>query len=162
MTLNLNTARVMKTTTLLLSIALISWVSSASGQAAYQPEEQRAEIIQTRYSMDESGFVHQVNQFFQRMGGSGKQVPQGPVVIQSFVMLQPEIIYEDSYETESWMTSPFYSHILEADPSIEAWMIQPFGRLVAEERLLLEPWMTMPFGLDESIEIEPWMTERWY
>ena len=65
-----------------------------------------------------------------------------PVVCMSYMIEQADIVYEEVYNTESWMTSPFECSVAEAD-------------------LVIESWMTVPFEAAESIKMESWMTAAW-
>jgi hypothetical protein len=112
--LNLKKARVMKTLNLIFSIALLALATTAFSLGAFLVKFSRAE----------------------------KESSMEPVVSMSFTMDQPDVVYEEAYTTESWMTSPFNCNVSEAD-------------------LPIESWMTAPFEAAESIEVESWMTSAW-
>ena len=83
------------------------------------------------------------------------------VVYMSFVMDQPEVIYEEVYNMESWMMHPFESNVPEMDLNLESWMTKPFNCNYGEADLPVESWMRSPFETTGSIEVERWMTTAW-
>jgi len=78
-----------------------------------------------------------------------------PSVQMTFTLGQAEVVFEEIYSTESWMTRPFASA---ENIEIESWMTVPFESSVVEPDIVLESWMKAPFDMDENIEIEEWMT----
>jgi len=85
-----------------------------------------------------------------------------PVVYMSYTIKQADIIYEENYGAEAWMTSPFECGVAEADPVLEDWMSSPFESRYADAELSIEEWMTKPFEstyAEADLEIESWMTK---
>jgi hypothetical protein len=74
---------------------------------------------------------------------------------------QADIIYEENYYTEEWMSSPFESRYADVDLSIENWMTSPFESTYAEAELILEDWMSSPFEstyAEAELFVEDWMS----
>jgi len=150
----------MNTTTVILSISMMALVSLAYGQQDYHRVERSPEFTHVGYTGEENGFPNKISHFLHRIGWTEKVSPESNVCM-VFIMDQPEIIYEGSYETERWMTIPFERSHMEADLILEAWMIQPFYSQASEEELSLESWMMVSFGWEEFTEVENWMTSTW-
>jgi len=151
----------MKSIKTIFSIALIALATSAFGQGTYHGKEFRTEIVQMNYTTENNKLANKISNFLDKFSQSEKVPSLKPVVCMSFTMDQPEIIYEDSYETEKWMTTPFSISVPEAEPKLEAWMSDPFYSRFVEANPPIESWMSTPFETAESIEIENWMTAAW-
>jgi len=151
----------MKTINLIFSIALLALATTASSQRATNSKEDRAEFINVSYSIENSRMANKIGDFLDRFSRPEKAPYTEPVVSMSFVMDQPDVVYEEAYNTESWMTAPFQGFVSEADINLELWMAVPFNCNVSEADLPVEPWMTEPFEAAESIEVESWMTSAW-
>ena len=151
----------MKSIKIIFSIALIALATSSFGQGSYDGKESRTEIVQVNYTPGNHTIANKIHNFLDKFSKSEKVQTQKPVVCMSFTMDQPEIIYEDPYKTENWMTTPFGISVGEAEPKLEAWMSDPFYSRLAESDLPMETWMSTPFETAESIEIENWMTAVW-
>ena len=62
---------------------------------------------------------------------------------------------------EDWMSDPFRSSHKESDLVMEDWMSVPFRSSLTENELLMENWMSTPFETDteeEALTLESWMT----
>jgi len=85
-----------------------------------------------------------------------------PVVYMSCTIKQADIIYEENYDAEAWMSSPFECSVAESDPVLEDWMSSPFESRYADANLAIENWMTSPFEstyAEAELSIEDWMTK---
>ena len=151
----------MKTINLIFSIALLALATTASSQRTSNSNEDRAEFINVSYTIENSRIANKIGDFLDRFSRPEKAPVLEPVVSMSFVMDQPDVVYEETYNTESWMTAPFKCFVSEADMNLELWMISPFFCNVSEADLPVESWMTAPFEAAESIEVESWMTSAW-
>ena len=151
----------MKPMKTIFSIALIALATSAFGQGTYPGKEYRTETVQVNYTAENRTIANKISNFLDKFTKPEKMPSLKPVVCMSFTLDQAEIIYEDSYRTEKWMTTPFGISIPEAEPKLESWMSDPFYSKLAEADPPIESWMSTPFETAESMEIENWMTAAW-
>jgi hypothetical protein len=151
----------MKSIKTIFSIALIALATSSFGQGAYHGKEFQTETVRVNYNTGNHSIVNKISNFLDKFSKPEKVPSLKPVVCMSFTLDQAEIIYEDSYKTEKWMTIPFSISVPEAEPKLESWMSDPFYSRLAEADLPIESWMSTPFKTAEPIEIENWMTAAW-
>lgn len=151
----------MKTLKLIFSIALLALAITASSQRSISAKEDQAEFVNVSYTIENSRIANKIGAFLDKFSRPEKAASMEPVVSMSFTMDQPDVVYEEAYTTESWMTAPFKCFISEADMNLESWMTSPFNCNVSELDLSIESWMTAPFEAAESIEVESWMTSAW-
>jgi hypothetical protein len=161
----------MKTIKITLITALISLGAISFGQAY------KVQYINAAYSEKSSRFDNLVRNVLNRADGTERDGYKEPVVYMSYTIKQADVIYEEQFDIEAWMTSPFECGVAEADLvledwmsspfesryadadlAIENWMTSPFKSTYAEAELILEDWMTSPFDAADHIEIESWMT----
>ncbi len=141
-----NTAKrkIMKTTKLILSIALVALATAAMGQRTLLMEQsQPNQNDQVAYFTANASEHSNIDIWrYDTEGGTSKKVSwivyEAPVVTRTIFVQQAEILYEEDISTEKWMTAPFESS-------------------VAEEELHLESWMTSPFKAFQVIKVEEWM-----
>ena len=169
--LNLKNARVMKTTKIILSIALVTLTATSFGQLSNFKEKLFAKrtntvaIYTANYTNNESRIETWMHDL--RSWASERRTNDGveaPVVAESFVIESADVVYEETLTIENWMSAPFETDVYEEALTLESWMSVPFETGVYEEALNLESWMTSPFetGLvEEEIAIETWMTAAW-
>ena len=89
------------------------------------------------------------------------QADKEPVEYMSYTYKHADITYEEDYDVEAWISSPFESRYADADLAIENWMTGPFESTYAEADLKIESWMTSPFEstyAEADLKIESWMT----
>lgn len=161
----------MKTMKITLITALIVLGAMLFGQA---------DMDQYTYvdnSETNSRFENLVSNFLSRTERTERDGYKEPVVFMSYTMQQADVVYEENYDTEawmispfecsmddveqvleSWMTAPFESKYADTDMKVELWMTVPFESNYAEAELAVENWMTHPFEAADHIEIESWMT----
>jgi hypothetical protein len=161
----------MKTIKITLITALISLGAISFGQAY------KVQYINANYSEKSSRIENLVRNVLSRTDRTERYGYKEPVVYMSYTIKQADVIYEEQFDTEAWMTSPFECGVAEADLvledwmsspfesryadadlAIENWMTSPFKSTYAEAELILEDWMTSPFEAGDYIEIESWMT----
>ena len=169
--LNLRNARVMKTTKLILSIALVTLTATSFGQLSNFKERMFAKrnntvaIYTANYTSNESrveSWMHDLRSW--ASDRIAKEEPEAPIVIESFVIESAEVVFEEELSMENWMSAPFETNVYEEALTLESWMSAPFETGVYEEALSLESWMTTPFEtelVEEEIAIETWMTAAW-
>jgi hypothetical protein len=151
----------MKTVKLIFSIALITLATTAFCQLSFSDQDLEKELIKVSYTAENSKISHKVGDVLDRFSRPERRSTMEPVVCMSFVIDQPEVVYEEVYNMESWMRHPFGSNVPEVDLSLESWMTKPFNCNFAETELPVESWMRTPFWAAESIEVETWMTTAW-
>jgi len=151
----------MKTLNIIFSIALFALATTASSQRSISAKEDQSKFTNVRYTIEKSKIANKIEAFLDKFSRPEKAPSLEPVVSMSFTMDQPDVVFEESYTTESWMTTPFKCFISEADMDLESWMTSPFNRNVSEADLPIESWMTAPFEAAESIKVESWMTSAW-
>ncbi len=143
----------MKTTRITLITALL-----ALGAVLFAQSNQ-VQYINTGFAEKTIRFENLVNNFLNRTERTDRVGFKEPHVYMSYTVQQADVIYEEVFDVEAWMTSPFESKYADADLSVEAWMTSPFESSYAEAELAIETWMTRPFTVDDYIEIESWMTD---
>ena len=151
----------MKTSKLIFSIVLLALGTAAFSQDSFSDRENEGEFVRVKYTSENSKIVHKVGDFLNNFLRPEKNTYLEPVVSMSFILDQPDVVYEEIYCLESWMTASFLSGVPEADLNLEPWMGKPFNCNFVETGLPVESWMTTPFGAAESIEVENWMTTAW-
>ncbi len=161
----------MKTIKITLITAMIALGAILFGQADMD------QYINADYSEKNSRFENMVRNVLSRTERTERAGYKEPVVYMSNTIKQADVIYEENYDTEAWMTSPFECSVADADLvledwmsspfesryadvdlAIENWMTSPFESTYAEAELILEDWMTSPFDAADHIKIETWMT----
>ena len=167
-TQNLINARVMKTTKLILSIALVALATTSFAQHIFNIErvspKQYHQIA--HFSADKNPENNQIEIWMHDLQGRASKkvswdVYEAPDVTRTLFVEQVEVIYEVVLGLESWMTAPFENDIAEEELFLESWMVAPFENTIVDEELILESWMTTPFEVAEVIELEEWMTAAW-
>lgn len=153
--------RVMKTSKLIFSIVLLALGTAAFSQDSFSERKNGTEFSQVQYTAENSRISHGVGDFLDKFLRPEKTPSLEPVVTMSFILDQPDVVYEEIYCLESWMTAPFQSDVPESDLYMEPWMRKPFSYNILEPGLTVESWMTAPFETVESIEMESWMTTAW-
>ena len=161
----------MKTTKLILSIALVALTATSFGQLSNFKEKMFAKrnntvaIYTANYTNNESRIESWMHDL--RSWASDRRTSEecsAPVVAESFVIESVDVVYEEELFTETWMSAPFETDLYEEALNLESWMSAPFETDVYEEVLVLENWMTSPFDTEiaeEEIAIESWMTAVW-
>ena len=89
------------------------------------------------------------------------QADKEPDVYMPYAIEQADIIYEENYDAEDWMTTPFESRYADVDLAIEDWMTRAFESTYAEADMAIEDWMTNAFEsnyAEADLSIEDWMT----
>ena len=142
----------MRTTKITLITALIAMGAILYGQA------EQVEFMNANYVEESSRFENLVHNYLCLTERSERNGYNEPVIYMSYKVDLVDVVYEEYYSTEPWMTTPFESSVAEADLNVEEWMTRPFGNSVEESKLTIEKWMTLPFEAAEHIEIESWMT----
>jgi hypothetical protein len=145
----------MKTTKITLITALIVLGAMLFGQA------DKGHYIYVDNTEKSSRFENLVNKFRSKTERTERDGYKEPVVYMSYTMHQPDVVYEENYGAEAWMTSPFECGVAEADLDVEDWMASPFESKYADAELAVENWMTSPFEssyAEVDLEIEMWMT----
>ncbi len=66
-------------------------------------------------------------------------------VISTHYIDYADISYENEYNLEPWMTTPFEDVFFEESLNIEPWMNKPFETEELQEELRLEDWMATSF-----------------
>ena len=142
----------MRTIKITLITALIAMGAILYGQAEQVP------FMNASYVEKSSRFENLVDNYLCLTEGIERNGYNEPVVLMSYKVDLVDVVYEEYYGTEPWMTTPFESSVAEADLSVEEWMTRPFGSSVEKSKLTIEKWMTIPFEAAEYIAIESWMT----
>ena len=142
----------MRTTKITLITALIAIGAILYGQAEQVP------FMNASYVEKSSRFENHVHNYLCLTERSERNGYNESVVFMSYTVKLANVVYEDQYNTEPWMTTPFESSVAEVDLSVEKWMTRPFASSVEERKLTIEKWMTIPFEAAEHIAIESWMT----
>jgi len=126
----------MKTTKITLIIALIALGAILFGQAG------QVQYINTSYAEKSCRFENLVSNYLSMTDRAERNGYKEPVVYMSYMVNQADVVYEENYETEAWMTTPFESSVDESDLNVEAWMTAPFK---AGDHIEIESWMTAAF-----------------
>ena len=142
----------MRTIKITLITALIAMGAILYGQA------QELQYMNANYAEESSRFENMPQNYLCLSERSERNGYNESVVFMSYTVNLADVVYEEQYSTEPWMTTPFESIVAEVDLSIEEWMTTPFESSVVEADLNIEKWMTIPFEAAEHIEIESWMT----
>ena len=142
----------MKTTKITLITAMIALGAILYGQT------KEVQFINTNYAVKSSRFENLVYNFQNLTERTERVGYMEPVVYMSYTVKQADVVYEENYGIEAWMTSPFKSSMAETDLDMEAWMVAPFENRYADADLSIEKWMTTPFVDADHIKIESWMT----
>ena len=145
----------MKTIKITLITALIVLGVILYGQA------RQVQYINTDYTEKSSKFENLLDKFLHVTDRTARAGYEEPVVFKSYTVNLADLVYEENYNTETWMSSPFECSMAEADLELESWMTTPFESRYADADLELESWMTAPFQskyADVDLDIEVWMT----
>ena len=142
----------MRTTKITLITALIAMGAILYGQA------EQVEFRNANYVEKSSRFENLVHNYLCLTERSERNGYNEQVVFMSYTVNPADVVYNEHYGTEPWMTAPFESSVAEVDLSVEKWMTRPFASSVEERKLTIEKWMTIPFEAAEHIAIESWMT----
>ena len=142
----------MRTIKITLITALIAMGAISYGQAEKVP------FMNASYVEKSSRFENLVHNYLCLTERSERNGYNEPVIYMSYKVDLVDVVYEEYYDIEPWMTAPFESSAAEADLSVEEWMTRPFGSSVEKSKLNIEKWMTIPFEAAEYIAIESWMT----
>ena len=158
----------MKTTKIILSIALVALATVSLGQRTYVLErlfpDEDPQIA--HFTANDEYKKSRIEIWKHNLHGWASEkmtwdVYQAPVVSHTFYAEQVEVVYEEALELEGWMTRPFESSFAEEELNVESWMTKPFESSFAEEELNVESWMTKPFKgtfAEEELNVESWMT----
>ncbi|MEN8226529.1 MAG: hypothetical protein ABFS38_00135 [Bacteroidota bacterium] len=165
----------MKTTKLILSIALVALATTSFGQLSsnkersFNKQNHKVKYLTTDYCSKESSriesWMHDLRSWSNNRAYRNTYI--APVVTRTIRIEQADVLYEEDLGLENWMTTPFEccvndeSGFAEEELSMEIWMITPFESSNFEEELILESWMTTPFLGTEAMEVEEWMTTVW-
>lgn len=158
----------MKTTKIILSIALVALGTSSFGQLRlikerlFQKRNPQVEMITVNHNYKEKSRVE--NWMYDLQGWTirdSEETNENPVIIRTIRTNRVEVIYEQQMTLENWMTAPFEYRDLEENQEVESWMKTPFETGMTGMDLPLELWMTTPFTNDEIIEMEGWMATSW-
>jgi hypothetical protein len=158
-------ARVMKTTKIILGVALLTLGTFTFGQKSsliekvFHGRSNKVEYI-TAHHVTAPGKIEMKVQELLGMSNEFALLDE-PVVYLSYTVARADVVYEEAINTEAWMTSPFEASLPEAGISVEPWMMSPFDSGLTENELSVERWMTTPFETDEDIKVESWMTTVW-
>ena len=142
----------MRTIKITLITALIAMGAILYGQA------QELQYMNANYAEESSRFENLAQNYLCLSERSERNGYNEQVVFMSYTVNPADVVYDEHYGTEPWMTTPFESSVAEADLSVEKWMTRPFASSVEERKLTIEKWMTIPFEAAEHIAIESWMT----
>jgi hypothetical protein len=134
--------RAMNTSRLFFSIFLLALGTTAFSQDSFSGKMKGLEIIQVKYTAENSKIAHRVGDFLDNFLRPEKTISLEPVVCMSFILDRPDIVYEEVYCLESWMTTPFRSGVQESKLNLEPWMGKPFNCNIGETGLHVESWMT--------------------
>jgi hypothetical protein len=165
-----NNARVMKTTKILISSALLALATTTFGQLGAIKERLRAEKAE-QVQYHQVGFTIHSNhgQKFPGLESLLNRVDadiyDSPVVEQTIFASQAEVTYTYEIGLESWMSTPFEADFAGEGLFLESWMAVPFEIEVDEEELYMESWMTEPFDTEvaeEELSLESWMFTPFY
>lgn len=157
----------MKTTKLILSIALVALVTTSFGQLSlkeriFPNRNQEVAYFTADYKTETSkieNWMHDLRSWaVERNSGNTSDTP---VVLGTIKLVQAEVVYEETMAVERWMSAPFGIGLAEEELDLESWMITPFSGSIAEEPIQLESWMASPFEANEEIEVEGWMNAIW-
>lgn len=151
----------MKTSKLIFSIVLLALGTAAFSQDSFSDRENGEEFIQVKYTTENTRISHRVGDFLNNFLRPEKTPSLEPVVSMSFILDQPDVVYEEIYCLESWMITPFLFDAPEAELYLEPWMGKPFSYNIVETGLTVESWMSSPFEASESTEVESWMHTAW-
>ncbi len=161
----------MRTIKITLITALIALSAISFGQAY------KVQYINADYSEKSSRFDNLLRNVKSMTEGTERVGYKEPVVLMSYTIKQADVVYEEQFDAEAWMaspfdcgvagadlvledwmSSPFESRYADVDMAIENWMTSPFESNYAEADLIIEDWMTSPFEAADYIKIESWMT----
>ena len=149
----------MKTTKITLITALIILGAMLFGQT------DKVQYIYADNSEKSSRFENLANNFLSKTERTERDGYKEPVVYMSYTMHQADVVYEENYGAEAWMTSPFEWGVAEADLDVEDWMASPFESKYADTDLVVENWMTSPFEssyAEAELVVENWMTSPFH
>ena len=159
----------MKTTKLILSIALVALATTSFAQRSsfkerlFNKQNNQIEYVSAEYSNNESSriesWMHDLHSWASNRASRDAYI--APVVTRTIVIEQADVVYEEELGMENWMATPFESTFDEEEICVETWMVSPFENTIVDEELILESWMTTPFEVAEVIELEEWMTAAW-
>ena len=165
-------ARVMKTTKLILSIALVALIALATtsfGQLSsikermFNKQSNEVEFITADYKSNPNtrieSWMHDLRSWSSDRSSGDTYV--APVVIYTINVENDNVVFEEELFLESWMAAPFKSSIIDEALTLEAWMTTPFEDNIIDENQILETWMITPFEAAEDIEMENWMATIW-
>ena len=139
----------MKTTRIIISIAIIALASTTSAQW----NQLKDRLLNDRYDQTAIAYTEIRDDVMIR-----ERTVYGPANSHASHASSVDMIYEKELDMESWMTEAFDTG-LEEELQLENWMTESF--LPAEESLELESWMTRPFDQalgEEELQLESWMS----
>ena len=145
----------MKTIKITLITSIMALGAILFGQA------DKLEYLSANYTENSSRFENLVRNVLSGTERTERDGYKEPVVYMSYTIKQADVIYEENYGSEAWMSSPFESTYAEAELSIENWMTKAFESTYAEAELSIESWMTRAFEstyAEAELSIESWMT----
>lgn len=159
----------MKTTKLILSIALVALATvSVGGQRTYILERliSNDEPQIAQLTADNEREKSRIEIWKHNFNGWASEkftwdVYEAPKVAHTFYAERVEVVHEENLELEKWMTRPFKDEFVEEEVRIESWMARPFKDEFIEEELYIESWMTTPIESvfpEEELNVESWMT----
>ena len=119
-------ARVMKTSKLFLSIALVALATISFGMnSEHNNLDFENEVVMESWM------------------SSPFESAEADLIVEDW-MTVPFTSDESELVLEDWMTTPF-NNIVEEELMVENWMVSPFGLGAEQEALTLESWMSTPF-----------------
>jgi len=145
----------MKTIKITLITSMMALGAILLGQA------DKIEYLSANYTENSSRFENLVSNVLSRTERTERDGYKEPVVYMSYTIKHADIVYEENYGSEAWMSSPFECGVAETDPVLEDWMSSPFESRYADANLAIESWMTSPFEstyAEAELSIESWMT----
>lgn len=161
--------KIMKTTKLIVSIALVALATASFGQRTFSLER-----LLPAQNLDVPGILaenqteaNRIEIWMHDLHGRASSkmlwnVYEAPVVSRTIFVEEAEVVYDESLELETWMIVPFEKDLNEVELTLEPWMTSPFETNPLEDDLVLESWMTTSFEAAEDIELEGWMTAIWH
>lgn len=159
----------MKTTRLIVSIALVALATTAFGQRSslkerlFKKQKSEVEYISANYDSRQEGRIEGWMHDLKSWSESRNQgdASDAPLVCRTILCAQVEVVFDEEIVLERWMGSAFESGLAEEELFLESWMAVPFESGLSEEELCMEAWMAFPFeisAVDEELVLESWMT----
>ena len=158
----------MKTTKIILSIALVALTATSFGQLSsikdriFSKRNTEVAYYTADYKAESSRIENWMGDL--RSWASDKisrDAYEAPEVYRTIIIEQADVVYEEELGLENWMSAPFESSVAEDELFLESWMSTPFECDVCDAELGLESWMTTPFEIglaEEALFLESWMT----